>query len=527
MEFYGIDAQGKVKIERVDDLPAWTPDCEGRVLIVRNKKSLYYGTDEGWNTTAGSGFHPVWIDDNYTASPQDLILVDSSKKSLTIDMPPVCNLGSQIVIIDALGIFESNPVIINRNGNTIQKFRKDLILDINDIYITFTFDPKTAFGWKLDIGGTCQVVGNVTLFVHRAQLAADLDGQKEFVLPFIYNPSKNNIAVYVNGIKDYTFEKTNNKAITLKSGVPKGTVVEVSSIPLDDAYNIDDFISKDDYLSDIANYLKIADLLPEIKKVHGTGSGIDADMLDTYHASAFVFKTNYKDIDILNKIKNVDGYGSGLDADRIQDKDITLMASPDKLVYTHSSGEYSGKLDPSVIPFGRNIVEFVDVIDVTQGDAFIDIMDLNNQHGYVFYMINVTPMTSNVDMYAKIYNRTTVSWAPFSSQTVEYTSHVSGPQRDFNTDLDLLVCRKIGNGEFGGVNSNITSFGLSIAPNSLLKSVTIDSVFTSPTESQVSYFKSIGTMLNNGHAYNGLRFYLSSGAFYSGKILIGKINDRH
>jgi hypothetical protein len=47
----------------------------------------------------------------------------------------------------------------------------------------------------------------------------------------------------------------------------------------------------------------------------GSGSGLDADLLDGYHASSFVKTSDYDDTDVLAKIKNVDGSGSGLDAD--------------------------------------------------------------------------------------------------------------------------------------------------------------------------------------------------------------------
>ena len=49
----------------------------------------------------------------------------------------------------------------------------------------------------------------------------------------------------------------------------------------------------------------------------GSGSGLDADKLDGYHASSFVKTSDYEDSDVLAKIKNVDGSGSGLDADMI------------------------------------------------------------------------------------------------------------------------------------------------------------------------------------------------------------------
>lgn len=69
-----------------------------------------------------------------------------------------------------------------------------------------------------------------------------------------------------------------------------------------------------------SNFVKLtdyedADVLAKIKNVDGSGSGLDADMLDGYHASSFVKTSDYDDTDVLAKIKNVDGSGSGLDAD--------------------------------------------------------------------------------------------------------------------------------------------------------------------------------------------------------------------
>lgn len=48
-----------------------------------------------------------------------------------------------------------------------------------------------------------------------------------------------------------------------------------------------------------------------------SATDIDADTLDTHHASDFVLATDYEDADVLAKVKNVDGAGSGLDADSV------------------------------------------------------------------------------------------------------------------------------------------------------------------------------------------------------------------
>ncbi len=57
-------------------------------------------------------------------------------------------------------------------------------------------------------------------------------------------------------------------------------------------------------------FLRIAELLVRIKAVDGPGSGLDADLLDGAHASAFL-----RIAELLVEMKKVDGTGSGLDAD--------------------------------------------------------------------------------------------------------------------------------------------------------------------------------------------------------------------
>jgi len=61
-----------------------------------------------------------------------------------------------------------------------------------------------------------------------------------------------------------------------------------------------------------------SNILEELKTVDGSGSGLDADLLDGLDSSSFVKTTDYKDADVLAKIKNVDGVGSGLDADLVR-----------------------------------------------------------------------------------------------------------------------------------------------------------------------------------------------------------------
>ena len=63
--------------------------------------------------------------------------------------------------------------------------------------------------------------------------------------------------------------------------------------------------------------------------IDGSGSGLNADLLDGYHASSFVLVAN-----LLSAIKDVDGTGSGLDADVLDGKHASAFAQTDTTAYT-------------------------------------------------------------------------------------------------------------------------------------------------------------------------------------------------
>jgi hypothetical protein len=70
---------------------------------------------------------------------------------------------------------------------------------------------------------------------------------------------------------------------------------------------------------DLSVFLETADLLNAVKAVDGAGSGLDADLLDGLHASAFARTSDLTGLlataNLLTAMKAVDGAGSGLDAD--------------------------------------------------------------------------------------------------------------------------------------------------------------------------------------------------------------------
>lgn len=66
-----------------------------------------------------------------------------------------------------------------------------------------------------------------------------------------------------------------------------------------------------------------ASILAKLLGVDGTGSGLDADLLDGRHAGDFLLASTYTAANILAKLATVDGAGSGLDADLLDGRQAT------------------------------------------------------------------------------------------------------------------------------------------------------------------------------------------------------------
>jgi hypothetical protein len=58
-----------------------------------------------------------------------------------------------------------------------------------------------------------------------------------------------------------------------------------------------------------------ADVLTKLKTVDGAGTGLDADLLDGQHGAYYLPVASYTAADVLAKLKTVDGAGTGVDAD--------------------------------------------------------------------------------------------------------------------------------------------------------------------------------------------------------------------
>lgn len=95
-----------------------------------------------------------------------------------------------------------------------------------------------------------------------------------------------------------------------------GSAIDADTV---DTKHATDFVASSTYSA--------ADVLTKLKTVDGTGSGLDADLLDGSHGTDFVSTGTYTAADVLTKLKTVDGVGSGLDADLLQGETLASITS--------------------------------------------------------------------------------------------------------------------------------------------------------------------------------------------------------
>lgn len=110
----------------------------------------------------------------------------------------------------------------------------------------------------------------------------------------------------------------------------------------------------------------------------------NADTLDGYDSTDFVFVTDYEDSDVLTKVKNVDGTGSGLDADLLDGSDSTAFAAAS---HVHSgaditSGTVAEARIDSTITRDSEVFGIVLANDGTGSGLDADLLDGNDSTAF-------------------------------------------------------------------------------------------------------------------------------------------------
>jgi hypothetical protein len=95
------------------------------------------------STASGGGSTP-WIfkTANYTASASDRIIATTTSGSFTITLPASPSAGDEVIIADGDN-WQTNNLIINRNGTTIKGLAENLTMDLAGVKAEFVYSGST------------------------------------------------------------------------------------------------------------------------------------------------------------------------------------------------------------------------------------------------------------------------------------------------------------------------------------------------------------------------------------------------
>lgn len=110
--------------------------------------SNFSGSSSGTNTGDQNVPNPIIKTVNYTALPNDMIIVDTTSGPITITLPAVPVFGNVIKFIDGAGTWNTNNLTVNGNGANILGSATTLVSNLARENFTLIY-YNTAQGWIL------------------------------------------------------------------------------------------------------------------------------------------------------------------------------------------------------------------------------------------------------------------------------------------------------------------------------------------------------------------------------------------
>ena len=126
------------------DLQLLGSDLSTDFINVVGTGSTTVSWDEGNQRLTINSTNTAWVrrTSAYTAVPTDKIIADTSGGSFTITLPAAPTVGTSVMIADG-GNWNTNNLIVARNGSTIEGLAEDITLNIPGIQTEFIYDGTT------------------------------------------------------------------------------------------------------------------------------------------------------------------------------------------------------------------------------------------------------------------------------------------------------------------------------------------------------------------------------------------------
>lgn len=166
--------------------------------------------------TGGSGISWTKKTTNYTAVSGDFLLTDTSSASFTVTLPASPSEGDFVVFAD-IANWQTNNLIIARNGSTIEGLSEDLYLNISGIQVDLIYDGTTweVFAFSApSIDVTDDTSSNVTQYLTMARsTTGQLNSAYVSSTGLTYNPSTGTLSsTNYNSLSDKNL-KTNIRSL--------------------------------------------------------------------------------------------------------------------------------------------------------------------------------------------------------------------------------------------------------------------------------------------------------------------------
>lgn len=131
-----VKVQNGYELDEIHDVLISGP-TDGQALI-------YDGTSSLWkNETILAGINYVKKTANYTAVNKDGVLADTSGGAFTVTLPASPATGTEVIVADAGGTWDTNNLTVARNGSTIEGVAEDLVCNLNNVSVQLVYDGTT------------------------------------------------------------------------------------------------------------------------------------------------------------------------------------------------------------------------------------------------------------------------------------------------------------------------------------------------------------------------------------------------
>jgi hypothetical protein len=135
---------GVNQFTELTDTPSSYTGHAGKVVVVNETETGLEFTTAGTGGGGGGG-GLVWSvkTANYSILNGEAVFADTSQGSFTITLPATPTLGDTFAISDNSESWDTNNIILNRNGNTIMRIAENFLGDVSNATMTFVYDGSS------------------------------------------------------------------------------------------------------------------------------------------------------------------------------------------------------------------------------------------------------------------------------------------------------------------------------------------------------------------------------------------------